>query len=67
MTDSSNQLAVVFISIARHRPGLALGNIIGSTISNILGAFSLGLLFWKGSDAVVFDRSLKLYSILLLA
>lgn len=53
------------ISIARHRSSLALGNIIGSTISNILGAFSLGLLFYKSDDERLFDKSSKIYSALL--
>ena len=54
------------LSVAQHRSSLALGNIVGSTISNILGAFSLGLLFHKNSDEVVFDKSSKIYSLLLL-
>ena len=53
-------------SVVRNRSSLALGNIIGSTISNILGAFSLGLLFHSTKDAVEFDRSSKVYSLLLL-
>lgn len=36
---------------------------MGSTISNILGAFSLGLLFYP--QGVDFDRSAKIYSVLL--
>ncbi|KAK4543080.1 hypothetical protein LTR36_005857 [Oleoguttula mirabilis] len=60
------ELAVVVISIARHRSSLAVGNIVGSAISNILGAFSLGLLFHAKGREVVFDRSAKLYSLLLL-
>lgn len=54
------------ICIARHRPSLAVGNIVGSAISNILGAFSLGLLFRKDDGPVVFDRSSKIYTLLLL-
>ena len=54
------------ISITRHRSSLALGNIVGSTISNILGAFSLGLLFHRNSDERLFDKSSKIYSALLL-
>lgn len=43
-----------------------MGNIIGSAISNILGAFSLGLLF-RGTEATTqFDRSSRIYSVLLL-
>ncbi|PVH71354.1 hypothetical protein DL98DRAFT_615571, partial [Cadophora sp. DSE1049] len=53
-------LAVVVASILQDRPSLALGNVIGSSISNILGAFSLGLLFHPGR--VIFDRSARVYS-----
>ena len=53
---------VVIISIARHRSSLALGNIVGSAISNILGAFSLGLLFHSNDARLDFDNSSKLYS-----
>ena len=44
-----------------------MGNIVGSAISNILGAFSLGLLLIgeKGEPAQ-FDRSSRIYSLLLL-
>ncbi|KAK1061302.1 hypothetical protein LTR74_011186 [Friedmanniomyces endolithicus] len=62
------ELAVVVFSVLHHRPSLALGNIVGSTISNILGAFSLGLLFHSQNDGPVnFDRSSKLYTALQLA
>ena len=57
---------VVIASVARNRSSLAIGNIVGSTISNILGAFSLGLLFHSTSQKIVFDRSSKIYSLLLL-
>ncbi|TEY58703.1 hypothetical protein BOTCAL_0202g00060 [Botryotinia calthae] len=42
---------------------LAIGNIIGSSISNILGAFSLGLIFSPAS--ITFDRSSKIYTTIL--
>ena len=57
---------VVIASVARNRSSLAIGNIVGSTISNILGAFSLGLLFHSTGQKIVFDRSSKIYSLLLL-
>ncbi|KAK7450020.1 hypothetical protein CaCOL14_010240 [Colletotrichum acutatum] len=60
------ELAVVVSALAQGRASLALGNIVGSAISNILGAFSLGLLFRKQGDAVDFDRSARIYSLLLL-
>lgn len=50
-------------SILQKRSSLAIGNVVGSSISNILGAFSLGLLFYPGR--VVFDRSAKLYAAIL--
>lgn len=56
----------MIISLARKRSSLALGNVIGSAISNILGAFSLGLLFVKPSQAdeqTLFDRSSKVYAL----
>lgn len=54
------------VSIARQRSSLAIGNIVGSSISNILGAFSLGLIFHKDQSQIVFDRSSKVYALLLL-
>ncbi|KAL2815098.1 Sodium/calcium exchanger protein-domain-containing protein [Aspergillus granulosus] len=59
------ELAVVIAAIVQHRGPMALGNVMGSTISNILGAFSIGLL--SHPDKVVFDRSAKVYSMILLA
>ncbi|KAK4900092.1 hypothetical protein LTR27_002855 [Elasticomyces elasticus] len=62
------ELAVVVFCIIRHRPSLALGNIVGSAISNILGAFSLGLIFFGQQDgSTSFDRTAKLYTVLQLA
>ncbi|KAJ5778499.1 hypothetical protein N7520_001745 [Penicillium odoratum] len=57
------ELAVVVAAIMQHRSPLALGNVLGSTISNILGALSLGLLFYP--QGLEFDRSAKIYSALL--
>lgn len=61
MLTANLQLAVIMISILRHRPLLALGNIVGSAISNILGAFSLGLLFCQRRDGLAFTQSSKVY------
>ena len=59
------ELAVVVFSIARGRNSLALGNVVGSAISNILGAFSLGLLFSSTvGDGLSFDASSKRYTVL---
>lgn len=57
------ELAVVVICILRNRSSLAIGNIIGSSISNILGAFSLGLIFRSNEEDVVFDSSARLYTL----
>lgn len=51
-------------AVIQHKSPLAIGNVVGSSISNILGAFSLGLLFRSGP--MVFDRSSKIYTALLL-
>ncbi|OOF90838.1 hypothetical protein ASPCADRAFT_510608 [Aspergillus carbonarius ITEM 5010] len=59
------ELAVVIAAILQHRSPLALGNVLGATISNILGAFSLGLLCHP--SGIKFDRSAKIYSALLLS
>ncbi|KAK9319224.1 hypothetical protein V1517DRAFT_376682 [Lipomyces orientalis] len=62
------ELAVVIASLSQHHSSLALGNVVGSTISNILGAFSLGLLFHNSNgNGLVFDGSSKIYSAILLA
>ncbi|KAF8349250.1 Sodium/calcium exchanger protein-domain-containing protein [Amanita rubescens] len=60
------ELAVVVASLAQGRPALAIGNTIGSTISNILGAFSLGLIFQDTNKDIQFDNSSRIYSALLL-
>lgn len=39
---------------------------MGSAISNILGAFSLGLLFHDRDEPILFDRSSRVYSLVLL-
>jgi Ca2+/Na+ antiporter len=62
------ELAVVIFAIARGRSSLALGNVVGSAISNILGAFPLGLLFsGTAGDGLSFDASSKRYTVLQLA
>ncbi|KAJ9475079.1 hypothetical protein PHBOTO_006641 [Pseudozyma hubeiensis] len=56
------ELVVVVASIAQGSHDLAVANIVGSSISNILGAFSLGLLF--APAGVVFDDSSKRFAII---
>jgi Ca2+/Na+ antiporter len=51
----------VVASILQHRSSIGLGNVIGSSVSNILGAFPLGLLLYPES-VVKFDRSSKIYA-----
>lgn len=58
---------MIVASLARGRSSLAIGNIVGAAISNILGAFSLGLLFYSRGHAIQFDESTRIYSLLLLA
>ncbi|CAL3967609.1 hypothetical protein PZA11_003863 [Diplocarpon coronariae] len=58
------ELVVVVAAISQKESPLAMGNILGSSISNILGAFSLGLIFSKAQ--VTFDRSSKIYTGVLL-
>ncbi|KAK2625182.1 hypothetical protein QTJ16_005551 [Diplocarpon rosae] len=58
------ELVVVVAAISQQQSPLALGNILGSSISNILGAFSLGLIF--SNAQITFDRSSKIYTGVLL-
>lgn len=55
---------MIIASLSQGRSSLALGNAIGSSISNILGAFSLGLLFQ--TSIPTFDTSSKIYTSILL-
>ena len=58
---------MVISSLAIHQPGLALGNVLGSCISNILGAFSLGLIVQPSNVPLEFDPSARLYTAVLFA
>lgn len=64
------KLVVIVVSLINHRPGLAVGNIIGSVIANILGAFSLGLIIYNPSDDSAQSSSIesgsRVYALLLL-
>ncbi|KAK5207195.1 hypothetical protein LTR47_008245 [Exophiala xenobiotica] len=72
------ELFVVIAALLQHRPRLALGNVLGSCVANILGAFSLGLLVVQTqtqSDSggggggftsfTSFDASARIYAIVL--
>ncbi|KAL4908618.1 Sodium/calcium exchanger protein-domain-containing protein [Aspergillus multicolor] len=61
------ELAVVIAALIQHRSPLALGNMMGSAISNILGAFSLGLICQPRGMVMDLDRNAKIYSVLQLA
>jgi Ca2+/Na+ antiporter len=52
-------------SVAQNRSTLALGNVLGSSITNIFGAFSLGLLFHPGH--MEFDSAAQIYTSILFA
>ncbi|ETI19526.1 hypothetical protein G647_09360 [Cladophialophora carrionii CBS 160.54] len=58
------ELAVVIAAIAQGRPKLALGNVLGSCVANILGAFSLGVLAQR-ETIVRYDVSARLYAVIL--
>jgi Ca2+/Na+ antiporter len=60
------KLTVVIVCLARNRESLAIGNVVGSAICNILGSFSLGLLCYCKGEPIQFDRSSRTYSLLLL-
>ncbi|EXJ54070.1 hypothetical protein A1O7_09407 [Cladophialophora yegresii CBS 114405] len=58
------ELAVVIAAIAQGRPKLALGNVLGSCVANILGAFSLGVLAQR-ETIVTYDVSARLYAVIM--
>ncbi len=60
-----HQLAVVVSSLAQKNPSLALSNIYGSSIANILGSFSIGLLFAPSSLEARELSSARIYTTLL--
>ncbi|KAK3946234.1 hypothetical protein QBC46DRAFT_2799 [Diplogelasinospora grovesii] len=57
------ELVVIGVALSQKNSNLALGNLVGSSIANILASFSLGLLFMKKAE---FDRSSKIYTAVLL-
>lgn len=52
--------------MARNRSSLAIGNVVGSVIANIIGAFSLGLLFHRNPTGDLFEKSSTIYTVALL-
>ncbi|OAP55727.1 hypothetical protein AYL99_09879 [Fonsecaea erecta] len=59
------ELAVVVAAVAQRQPKIALGNVLGSCVANIFGAFSLGVLAQR-QPIVQYDVSAKIYSVVLL-
>jgi Ca2+/Na+ antiporter len=57
------ELVVITVALGQKNQSLALGNLMGSSIANILASFSLGLIFMK---TATFDRSSKIYAAVLL-
>lgn len=57
------ELVVIAVALGQKNQSLALGNLMGSSIANILASFSLGLVFMK---TATFDRSSKIYAAALL-
>ncbi|KAB5585390.1 Sodium/calcium exchanger protein-domain-containing protein [Coniochaeta sp. 2T2.1] len=57
------ELVVIAVALGQKNQALALGNLMGSSIANILASFSLGLIFIK---TATFDRSSKIYAAALL-
>jgi K+-dependent Na+/Ca+ exchanger-like protein len=56
------ELVVVLAAVFAGHGGIALGDIVGSTIANILGSFPLGLF---GRKPLVVERSAQLYALVL--
>jgi Ca2+/Na+ antiporter len=57
------ELVVIAVALGQKKQSLALGNLMGSSIANILASFSLGLIFM---NTATFDRSSKIYAAALL-
>ena len=58
------ELVVVLAAVLGGHGGIALGDVLGSTIANVLGSFPLGLLARK---PLLIERSARLYALGLLA
>lgn len=55
-------------SLTQHNPDLAISNILGSCTANILGSFSLGLIFARDGSLTISEQdkaSSKIYSVIL--
>jgi K+-dependent Na+/Ca+ exchanger-like protein len=58
------ELVVALLAVGSGHAALALGDILGSTIANILGSFPLGLF---GRAPLVIERSARFYAVALVA
>ncbi|KUI73880.1 Sodium/calcium exchanger MaX1 [Cytospora mali] len=59
------ELVVIAVALSQGQYSMALGNLMGSSIANVLGSFSLGLVC--AQRVMAFDRSSKIYSTALLS
>jgi cation:H+ antiporter len=57
------ELIVVILAVVAGHPALAVGNIIGSCLANLIGSMPLGFL---GARPLVPDRSARVYAVLML-
>jgi K+-dependent Na+/Ca+ exchanger-like protein len=57
------ELIVVVLAIAAGHPALAVGNVIGSCLANLIGSMPLGFL---GARPLVPDRSARIYALVML-
>ncbi|KAH8892070.1 hypothetical protein GQ53DRAFT_686920 [Thozetella sp. PMI_491] len=57
------ELVVIIIALTQKKSTMALGNLMGSSVANILGSFSLGLFFLRSAT---FDQSSKIYASVLM-
>lgn len=59
------ELVVVAAAMSQRQGSLALGNLMGSSVANILGSFSLGLLCSR-QEVMRFDQSSRIYTAILI-
>lgn len=57
------ELVVVLLAIAGGYPGLAVGNVIGSCLANLIGSLPFGFL---GARPLIPDRSARIYAVVML-
>ena len=57
------ELLVVILAIGSGHPGLAIGNVVGSCLANLIGSMPLGFF---GPRPLVPDRSARIYAVVML-